>query len=239
MIMTSAYLLVSHGSRDPRPQVAMEELGQLVSAQLGNGKHLVGIAALELQPQPLHQQIKDFASIAFLDGVGSLEIVPLFLLPGVHVMADLPEQIALAQEALGEDIIIRQHPHLGSHQDLVTLLSQEMARMGAQTTILLAHGSRRPGSLEPIETIAAQLGAVTAYWAVAPSLESRIQALVAAGQTKVAILPYFLFTGGITDAIAQSLERLKLQFPTVTFQLAAPLGASPELAEIIGDLIDT
>ena len=242
MIMMSAYLLVSHGSRDPRPQVAMEELGRLVSAQLGNGKYLVGIAALELQPQPLHQQIQDFASIACREGVKSLEIVPVFLLPGVHVMADIPEQIALAQQALGEDIIIRQHPHLGSHRNLVTLLSQEMARMGAQTTmttILLAHGSRRPGSLEPIETMAAQLGAVTAYWAVAPSLESRIQALVAAGRTTVAILPYFLFTGGITDAIAVSIERLKLQFPTVTFQLAAPLGASPELAEIIGDLIDT
>ena len=241
--MTSAYLLVSHGSRDPRPQVAMEQLAEFLSAQLGHGKHLVGIAALELQPQPLHQQIKDFASIAVLHGVKSLEIVPLFLLPGVHVMADIPEQITLAQEALGEDmgedIIIRQHPHLGSHRNLVTLLSQEMATMEAQTTILLAHGSRRPGSLEPIETIAGQLGAVTAYWAVAPSLESRIQDLVATGQTKVAILPYFLFTGGITDAIAVSLERLKLQFPTVTFQLAAPLGASPELAEIIGDLIDT
>ncbi|QOV22669.1 sirohydrochlorin chelatase [Anabaenopsis elenkinii] len=235
--MMSAYLLVSHGSRDPRPQVAMEELGQLVSAQLGNGKHLVGIAALELQPQPLYQQIQDFAGVALREGVKSLEIVPVFLLPGVHVMADIPEQIALAQQALGEDIIIHQHPHLGSHGDLVTLLSQQMATIPAETTILLAHGSRRPGSLEPIETIAAQLGAVTAYWAVAPSLESRIQALVAAGQTKVAILPYFLFTGGITDAIALSIERLKLQFPTVTFQLAAPLGASRELAEIIGDLL--
>ncbi len=235
--MTSAYLLVSHGSRDPRPEVAMQQLAGLVSEQMGNSKHQVGIAALELQPQPLHQQIQQFATS--VDEVDCLQVVPLFLLPGVHVMTDIPEQITLAKQALGENMMINLHPHLGSHPGLITLLSEQMATMKAETTILLAHGSRRPGSLEPIETLAAKLGAVTAYWAVAPSLESRIKDLVAAGKREVTILPYFLFTGGITDAIAQSIEKLKLQFPAVTFQLAAPLGASAELAEIIGDLIDT
>ena len=235
--MTSAYLLVSHGSRDPRPEVAMQQLAGLVSEQMGNSKHQVGIAALELQPQPLHQQIQKFATS--VDEVDCLQVVPLFLLPGVHVMTDIPEQITLAKQALGENMMINLHPHLGSHPGLITLLSEQMATMKAETTILLAHGSRRPGSLEPIETLAAKLGAVTAYWAVAPSLESRIKDLVAAGKREVTILPYFLFTGGITDAIAQSIEKLKLQFPAVTFQLAEPLGASAELAEIIGDLIDT
>ena len=235
--MTSAYLLVSHGSRDPRPEVAMQQLAGLVADKLANAEHLVGIAALELQPQPLHQRIQEFATLA--EGVDCLQVVPLFLLPGVHVMTDIPEQIALAKQALGEDMIINLQPHLGSHPDLVPLLSQQMATMKAETTILLAHGSRRPASLQPIEIIAAKLDAVTAYWAVAPSLESRVQDLVAAGKREIAILPYFLFTGGITDAIAQSIEKLKLQFPAVTFQLAAPLGASAELAEIIGDLIDT
>ncbi len=235
--MTSAYLLVSHGSRDPRPEVAMQQLAGLVSHKLGNTKHPVAIAALELQPQPLHQQIQKFATS--VDEVDCLQVVPLFLLPGVHVMTDIPDQIALAKQALGEEITINLRPHLGSHPGLITLLSEQMATMKAETTILLAHGSRRLGSLEAIETIAAKLGAVTAYWAVAPSLESRIQDLVAGGKREVTILPYFLFTGGITDAIAQSIEKLKLQFPAVTFQLAAPLGASAELAEIIGDLIDT
>lgn len=237
--MKSAYLLVSHGSRDPRPEVAMQQLAELLSQTFGNIKPPVGIAALELQPQPLHQQIIKFAHSALVEGVGCLEVVPLFLLPGVHVMQDIPDEIALAQQALGKDIIIRVRSYLGTHPGLVQLLSQEMAAMSAEGTILLAHGSRRPDSLKPIETLAAKLGAVTAYWAVAPSLESRIQEFLTVGKREVAILPYFLFTGGITDAIAQSIEKLKLQFPTVTFQLAEPLGASAELAEMIGDLIET
>ncbi|MEA5580032.1 sirohydrochlorin chelatase [Nodularia harveyana UHCC-0300] len=237
--MKSAYLLVSHGSRDPRPEVAMQELAELVSQTFGKINPLVDIAALELQPQPLHQQIIKFAHSALVAGVGCVEILPLFLLPGVHVKEDIPEQIALAQQALGDDMIIKLQPYLGTHPGLVKLFSQEMRRIKAETTILLAHGSRRPDALQPIEILAAKLGAVTAYWAVAPSLESRIQELVAVGKREVAILPYFLFTGGITDAIAQSIEKLKLQFPTVTFQLAEPLGASAELAEMIGDLINT
>ncbi|MBE9049799.1 sirohydrochlorin chelatase [Nostocales cyanobacterium LEGE 11386] len=237
--MTSAYLLVSHGSRDPRPEVAMQQLARLVSHKLGNTKHLVGIAALELQTEPLHQQIKQFADNALVDGIGCLKVIPLFLLPGVHVTKDIPVEIALAQQAVGQDIMINLQPHLGSHPGLVTLLAKQMATMKAENSILLAHGSSRPGSLEVIETIAAKLGAVAAYWAVPPKLESQVQELVAAGKREIAILPYFLFTGGITDAIAKSVETLKLQFPTVTFQLAEPLGASAELAEIIWDLIDT
>lgn len=236
--MPSAYLLVSHGSRDPRPEIAMRQLAGFVADQLGVSQHLVGIGALELQPQSLHEQIKQFVRSALVEGVGCLQVIPLFLLPGVHVIKDIPDQIALAKQSVGENMIINLLPHLGSHPGLVTLIYQQIISMKAETTILLAHGSSHPGSLQPIETIAAKLGALTAYWAVEPRLPSRIQDLVAAGHKKIAIVPYFLFTGGITDAIAQSIEQLKLQFPAVTFQLAAPLGASAELAKIITDLID-
>jgi sirohydrochlorin ferrochelatase len=215
----------------------MQQLAGLVSQKLGNTKHLMGIASLELKPEPLHEQIKQFAHSALVSGASSLKVIPLFLLPGVHVMTDIPVEIALAQQAVGQDIMINLQPHLGSHPGLVTLLVKQMATMKAEKSILLAHGSSRPGSLEPIETIAAKLGAVAAYWAVPPKLESQVQELVAAGKREIAILPYFLFTGGITDAIAKSVETLKLQFPAVTCQLAEPLGASTELAEIIGDLI--
>lgn len=237
--MTSAYLLVSHGSRDPRPEIAMQQLAGLVSQKLDNSQNLVGIACLELQSEPLHQQIKIFAQSALTWGCDRIKIIPLFLLPGVHVKQDIPDEIALAQQALGQDIIIDLQPHLGIHPGLITLLAQQMATMKAEATILLAHGSRRTSALQPVENIAANLGALTAYWAVPPSLESQVQELVTAGKREIAILPYFLFTGGITDAIAKSVEKLKLQFVTVTFHLAQPLGASAELAEIIGDLIHT
>lgn len=247
--MSSAYLLLSHGSRDRRPEIAMHELAKLVCNKLpknhnpSNSEHLVGIAALEMSPQPLHEQIQQFAKSAFGDcGVSSnqnrLKILPLFLLPGVHVMSDIPAEVALAQQALGQDIMIELQPYLGSHPNLEKLLARQIAAIKAQAWILLAHGSSRPGSQETVSAMAANLGAVAAYWAVPPSLESRVKELVAAGYREIAILPYFLFAGGITDAIAASIEELKLEFSAVNFQLAEPLGASAELAELIWDLTD-
>ncbi|MEH2196216.1 MAG: sirohydrochlorin chelatase [Nostoc sp.] len=244
--MSSAYLLVSHGSRDRRPEVAMQQLAKLVCHKYDNAlnsEHLVGIAALEMSPQPLHEQIQQFAKSAFgnrqlSQNQNRLKIVPLFLLPGVHVMTDIPAEVALAQQALGEDIMIELQPYLGSHPNLEKLLTKQIAAIKAEAWILLAHGSRRPGSKETVEAMAASLSAVAAYWAGPPSLESRVTELAAAGYKKIAILPYFLFTGGITDAIAASIEELKLQFSAVNLQLAQPLGASAELAELIWDLTD-
>ncbi|MFM2060358.1 MAG: hypothetical protein RLZZ507_28 [Cyanobacteriota bacterium] len=236
MPISSAYLLVSHGSRDPRPDVAMQQLAKLVSLKLPNSENLVGTATLEVNTQPLHEQIQDFAATALAFGCKCLKIVPLFLVPGVHVMSDIPAEVELAQTALGENIKIEIKAYLGSHGNLAKLLNPTMAKIQAEVSILLAHGSRRSGSQQPVETMAMNLGAVTAYWSVSPSLEARVKELVVAGYRQIAILPYFLFTGGITDAIAKSIEQLKLQFPGVKFQLAPPLGASAEMADLIWDL---
>lgn len=235
--MSSAYLLVSHGSRDPRPEIAMQQLAKLVANKLQIPEKFVGTASLEVNPEPLHEQIKQFAQSALLLGCRRLKIMPIFLLPGVHVMTDIPAEVALAKQAVGEDITIDLQPYLGSHPNLQRFFQQQLATIKADAGILLSHGSRRPGSQQPIETIAANLGLVTAYWSVAPTLESQIQELVTFGKQAIAILPYFLFPGGITDAIAQAVDELKLQFPGVSFYLAAPLGASDELAILIGDLI--
>jgi len=154
-------------------------------------------------------------------------------------MTDIPSEVTQAQQAVGKDILIELQPYLGSHLGLQTFLQKQIATIKAEAWILLSHGSRRPGSQQPVETMAAYIGGVAAYWSVAPSLESRVQELIAIGYREIAILPYFLFSGGITDAIAQAVEALKLQFPGVCLYLAEPLGVSGELADLIGDLIYT
>jgi len=239
--MLSAYLLVSHGSRDPRPEIALQQLTELIDKKqqsYSSAKKLVGLAYLETRPEPLHVQIKEFAHNAVVAGCASLKIIPLFLLPGVHVMQEIPEEVALAQQAIGEGISLELLPYIGSNPGLTTLLFQQMTEITTDSWILIAHGSRRAGFQQPVETIAANIGAVAAYWSVPPSLETQAEDLVAAGKKKIAILPYFLFAGGITDAIAQLTETLKLKFPAVTFQLAQPLGASAELADLIWDLMN-
>lgn len=250
---SSGYLLVYHGSRDPRPESAMQQLAGKISQKLRSYpardtnssvvstlKHelSVGTASLEFASQPLHSQIIDFARNAASKGCSSLQILPLFLLPGMHVMEDIPTEVSQAKSVLGEDIVINLQPYLGSHPGLESLLANQLCINRADATILLAHGSRRQSATILIEEISARLGLVTAYWASPPSLESRVADLFSMGCRKINVVPYFLFAGGITDTITRTIEKLKLNFPTISFQLSKPLGASAEIIELIWDLME-
>jgi sirohydrochlorin cobaltochelatase len=241
--ISSAYLLVFHGSRDPRPQQAIEILVQQVADQLeadATQKNIVGWAALELQPLPLHQQICRFAEVALTQKIDRLQIIPLFLLPGVHVKEDIPAEVELARQTIGTKIEISMSPYLGSYpgmaQRLISILDMKSE---IAAWVLLAHGSRRSGGNQPIEDLAIELqqqshkAVFPAYWSVPPNLETQIQALVNSRYDRIGILPYFLFAGGITDAIAQSVDRLSYQFPQTEFYLAEPMGVSPHLIKPI------
>lgn len=260
---SSAYLLVSHGSRDPRPQIAIDHLAKLVAQRLSRvstslavstaaqGTWIsslaqstspisVGTAVLELAPLPLHQQIQNFARMIAAQGYTHLEIVPLFLLPGVHVMEDIPQEVNLSQSALPTDMTLEIRPYLGSHPHLKHLLVNPLYPITASPTagkILLAHGSRRPNGNQPVETIATQLNAIPAYWSVSPSLETQLSRLIKQGYQQIAILPYFLFEGGITDAIIQEVHRFSQQYPYVQLQLGKPIGATPALADLLVEII--
>jgi hypothetical protein len=65
------------------------------------GHPLVGTATLELADTPLHEQICEFASVALADGCKQVQLLPIFLLPGVHVREDIPTEVALAQKSIG------------------------------------------------------------------------------------------------------------------------------------------
>jgi sirohydrochlorin cobaltochelatase len=199
---------------------------------------LVGTATLELAPIPLHEQIRQFASKVQEAGCHQLQLLPIFLLPGVHVRDDIPQEVALANASLGQAVVLNHRPYLGSHPGLASILTSQLATVDADAKILLSHGTRRPGGNESVEAVARQLGTELAYWSMQPTLEEQITALAAAGCKQIAILPYFLFSGGITDAIAQTVSSLQAQFPKVELKLAEPIGASTQLADLIVDLIE-
>lgn len=240
---SSAYLLVFHGSRDPRPQQAIEILVQRVADRLGTDtiqQKRVGWAALELQPQPLHQQICKFAEVGLTEAIDRIEIVPLFLLPGVHVKEDIPAEVELARQKMGTAVEISIRPYLGSSPSMAKRLTTVIKTQSQSAAwVLLSHGSRRPGGNRLIENLTLQLHqqshkpVLQAYWSVPPNLETQIQALVNSRYDRIGILPYFLFAGGITDAIAQSVDRLSSQFSQTQLHLVEPIGVSDELIEQI------
>jgi sirohydrochlorin cobaltochelatase len=258
---------VSHGSRDLRPQVAIAQLSHWVeqrlqpagtqpgvlsqvwgsertthfnrpvSQTLEASRPLIGTAVLECAPQPLHEQIFQFAAEAIAQGKQQLCIVPLFLLPGVHVSVDLPEQVAIAQQQIGSGLKLTLCPHLGGHPGLSALIAERVGVVSTEAYIVLSHGSRRSGGNQPVIDLAQQLGAVPAYWSVAPSLATQVQTLAALGYHRLAIFPHFMFPGAIGDAIAAQVAELSRQWPQGQLLLLDPLTSSPELAALVVDII--
>lgn len=251
---SSAYLLVYHGSRDPRHRQAVETLAHLFRQQINIQESLVSvhssihnatvllnepqnplveIASLELSSIPLHQSISEFAQQAHAVGLNHLQIFPLFLLPGIHVREDIPREITKAKQNIPETIQIHLNPYLGASPELIPLLSQQFEKVPLDARILLSHGSRYPGSHQAVEAVSDKLDAIPAYWSVAPSLETQLQTLIAQGAKKIAILPYFLFTGGITEAIAQQVQQFQQTYPQSQLILSEPIGATETLARVI------
>lgn len=152
--LTTAYLLVAHGSRDPRPQIALERLTYLVSQNLAGlapattstedfavfeqltpaSRHGVSVlskpgvsvlsANLECQSLPLHRQIPQLIEPLMAQGVTEVKILPLFLAAGVHVCEDLPAEIDQAQGILGSRCQLIGLPYLGSLPLLAPRLEQ-------------------------------------------------------------------------------------------------------------------
>ena len=253
--LKSAYLLVSHGSRDPRPAIALERLSYLVNDFLQSYSKftpskssfsetrqtllldppstLIDVATLEFANVSLAEKITEFATIAFDKGYEQVKIIPLFLSAGVHVTEDIPIEVEKANYHLQGKIDLRIRPYLGSYEDIKMVLDQKFMKFSRGGKILLAHGSRKEGGNLPIEKIASQLGVVNAYWSITPKLEEQVLNLVKQGMKNIIIVPYFLFTGGITDAIANNITKLQKMYPHVEIFLDTPLGATTTIAQLI------
>ncbi|MEL7036746.1 MAG: sirohydrochlorin chelatase [Cyanobacteria bacterium J06592_8] len=242
--MYSTHLLISHGSHDPRPQQALErlvkELKPRISVRLlpSSPSPVLATATLECSPIPLHQQIQQFGEYTQTLGLNQVEILPLFLLPGVHVKEDIPQEVALAQQALGTTVNLKVKPYLGSQLSrLATELMYQITSIPCQAWVLLSHGTRRQNGNQPVEELAGKLGVIPAYLFTPPSLESQLQVLVKMGYQQIGVLPYFIFSGEITDAIARSCTQFSQDFPEVKINLADPLESQPGLVDIVADIL--
>lgn len=281
VVDSTAYLLISHGSRDPRPKEAMNRLADLVRRHLENqpakantsaalqssasdnsptlgistallsrprvqttppndaiAQVMVGTACLELAPISLSEQIREFGTRVAAAGATELKLLPVFLMPGVHVKEDIPQEVKRAQGLLsGVGLKLTLCPHLGSHEKISEVLASRLAAVPAEGSLLVAHGSRRPKGNKMIKGLADRLNTTVAYWSTPPDIETQVIDLMQQGCQRLTIMPYFLFAGGITDAITHRTEELAERFPKVNFRLLPTLGATDEIADLAVELI--
>lgn len=196
---------------------------------------IVGSAALEFGLLPLHQQIIEFGRRLTSAGVKRLQLVPLFLLQGRHVMDDIPEEVDLARRELGGCIDIHVGDHIGGYGAMRDLIASRLASTPRKGRLLVAHGSRRPKGNRSVDQLAKSLGTAVAYWSNMSEIEDQTIQLMQQGCSTLTIFPYFLFAGGITDAVAHLTEELAERFPRTKFRLLPPLGATVDMADLVVD----
>ena len=67
-----------------------------------------------------------------------------------------------------------------------------------------------------------------------PSFEEATSKIIEQKIQHIIIAPYFLFHGmHIKKDIPEIIEKLREQYPDVTFTFAAPMGFEPEIAEVV------
>jgi len=197
---------------------------------------LVGTATLEATQIPLSQQIEAFARRVWAQGIRQVVIVPLFLLAGVHVKEDLPREIAAAQHRLPARQRLLCTAHLGSQPSFKQFVAARLGTTTADRCLLLAHGSRRAAGNRSVQQLGAVLDAEVAFWSVQPDLETQVLNLMQQGHRHIAIAPYFLFPGGITDAITHRTEALAERFARLSLRLLPPLGTSADLGKTVAEI---
>jgi sirohydrochlorin cobaltochelatase len=238
--MGVGYLLVLHGSHDPRYQTAIDQFKAQLAAHLPRDRRYA-LAFLECTETPLSQQILDFAQQLQAQGCQELQILPLFLQAGVHVMEDIPAQVTAAQTQLAERaprMTIVVQPYLGSQ--LTANLPTNLFPADAQSDwqrLLVAHGTKRSGGNQSIVDLADRLQAQAAYWFVEPHVPDRVTALYAQGVRQIVLLPYVLMEGSLTEGIERQLVDLRAQFADLQIDRCPALLESGQLVSwLAGEL---
>lgn len=209
----SALVIALHGSRHPGAVVVAAGLQDAVASRLPGVKVFTGYVDV------LAPHVADV-----LAGLDEAVVVPAFVTAGYHVDSDLPA--ALAASGVRGSIT----PHVGPR--LLDAVAGQLAEAGGpgDAVVLIAAGSRRPGSVAEVKAAAAALEVRLGVpvrpgflSAAAPAAASAVAGLVAEGYADVSVAP-FVIAPGLFEERLHGLGAARV---------AAPVGVHPLLVDAV------
>ncbi|MBI2890577.1 MAG: hypothetical protein HYY13_07305 [Nitrospirae bacterium] len=235
-----ALLLIVHGTREALGQAEHRGLVRRVRRALPGVR--VALARLAPGGPPLSK----VAQKLLRDGVPSVLVVPVLLLPGTHVVRDIPRALRKLGPARGRTRFILSPP-IGAGRDLLQLVtgscSHPSAR-GARTVILLpAHGSTQRGTTAAAGRLARALQGrisptvVRACFIVRgrPSLTQALDCALRENAPSIRVVPLILFRGRLLGAIRRACRTYSSRNRAVSIRMSPPLASSPELVRIVAN----
>jgi sirohydrochlorin ferrochelatase len=238
---------VAHGSADPRAAATLTDLMAVVAERAASR----GCGSLRLRLAYLGHAAPSLPQVMGAIGTGQVTVLPLLLTAAYHSKTDIPRVLARLSGS-GE------HPSygatLGPHPLLLRALGRRLAEADplgpaahadpayrAQTGVVLAAaGSTDPEANAAIARLAAQWQARAGWFAVRPAHASAatpaapppaaaVTGLLRAGARRVLVATYLLAPGYFADQVSTSA------LAAGAAAVSPPLGASPEVAEILLD----
>lgn len=234
--MTAPALVgLAHGSRDARSAATVRRLLELVRAR--RSRLDVRGAFLDLSEPRLGDVL------ATLRGAGHrrIVVVPLLLGSAFHARVDVPAVISQARADL-PDLSVTVSGVLGPDPRLESLALRRLlaAGVGGEDerlgVVVAGAGSSHPPANRAVSAVArrwatSQPWAATAVafaGAARPDPVAAVTRLREHGATRIAVASWFLAPGLLPDRVAAQVRAIE---PAAV--IAAPMGAAPELAELV------
>jgi sirohydrochlorin ferrochelatase len=218
-------VLTAHGSADPRSAVVTHAVAEEIRRLRPSLDVLVAFCE---RSEPNLVDV-----LAGLDGPGV--VTPLLLASAFHARVDIPAMIA---ESGREDVLVADT--LGEDPRLIEVLGERLAETGVAQpgtgVLIVAVGSSHAAANVATATLADSLpgewaGLRVVYATTEPSVADGIAALRERGARHIAMAPWFIAPGRITDRVAAIADSHGVV-------MAEPLGAHPLLAATVLDRFD-
>ncbi|HEX2063490.1 MAG TPA: sirohydrochlorin chelatase [Acidimicrobiales bacterium] len=230
-------LLVGHGSRSA---AGVEEYWRFADVLQAEAPALhVGCGFIELAAPDLDTAIDGLVS----DGAASVVAVPLVLLGAGHLKNDGPA--ALARGRLRHPgVAFHYGRDLGVHPDVLAVAEarvHEVEGPSDTAVVLVGRGSSDPDANSDLYKVARLLSdsrgialVEPAFVSLArPSVPDALDRCARLGARRIAVVPYFLFTGVLVDRIADQARAWASGNPGTEVTVGSHLGADARIARLV------
>lgn len=237
-----ALLLVGHGSRSAAGVAAYWEFADVLRSRAPGLQ--IGCGFIELASPDLDTAIDAVVEA----GAASVVAVPLVLLGAGHLKSDGPAALQRGRH---------RHPHvsfsyardLGIHPSVLAVAEErvrEAAREQADAVVIVSRGSSDPDANSDLYKVGRLLADSRGLGLVEPAFVSLAPPDVAAaldrcyllGARRIAVAPYFLFTGVLVDRIHEQAKDWAARHPDTTVHVGAELGPDPRIADLVLERYD-
>lgn len=238
--MSHQLMIIGHGTIDEAGQKEAFALLEQVRA-LRPGLR-ADLSFLELCPPPISESV----AAAVADGVDRMTVAPLVLLGAGHAKGDVPAAIA-AERDRHSHVAFTYGAPLGIRPEILDLVDRRLGEVVPEeqrsetAVILIGRGTSDPDANGSLYKIARMLwegrpwpiveaGFVSLAQPSVPQALDRCRAL---GAKRIALLPYFLFTGVLERRIRAQTREWAAAHPDVAVVDAPYLGPDRAVAQAL------